>query len=104
MVIYSEGGQSNNNPLEPSAIDNLNSRINSTNARVSQITPYEESKTAYIGDTECRFSKVKDGMINATCVTESGLSTSVTMEILGEEIIVKFDELEELATVTICIQ
>lgn len=90
--------------LPPSAIDRLNSRINSVSNRVSNITPYEESKTAYIGDTETRFSKVKDGNINAYCITESGVSKVVTMEFPQNEIVVKYEPLEEVATVSISIQ
>lgn len=90
--------------LEPTAIDKLNSRINNVSNRVSNITPYEESKTAYIGDTETRFSKVKDGNINAYCITESGVSKVVTMELSQNEIVVKYEPLEEVATVSISIQ
>lgn len=89
---------------EPTAIDRLNSRINSVSNRVSNITPYEESKTAYIGDTETRFPKVKDGNINAYCITESGVSKVVTMELSQNEIVVKYEPLEEVATVSISIQ
>lgn len=90
--------------LPPSEIDRLNSRINSVSNRVSNITPYEESKTAYIGDTEVSFIKVKEGMINANCITESGLSIPITIELANNEIKVKFEELTELATVSINIQ
>lgn len=103
MIKYSDGGVSNNNPLEPSAIDRLNSRINAISSNVASITPYTESKTAYIGDTEVRFSKVKDGMITANCITESGLSVPITLEVT-EDIKVLFDELNEVATVSISIQ
>ena len=104
--------------LPPSAIDRLNSRINSTNVRLSQtnnnlnsvsnrvsdITPYEDSKTAYIGDTETTFYKAKDGMITANCITESGLSIPITMELSNNEIKVMFEELTEVATVTVSIK
>ena len=90
--------------LPPSAIDILNSRINSVSNRVSNITPYEESKTAYIGDTKTTFYKAKDGMINANCITESGLSVPTTMEIFDNNIVVKYEKLEEVATVKLSIQ
>lgn len=90
--------------LPPSAIDRLNSRINSVSNRVSNITPYEEKKQAYIGDTETTFYKAKDGMITANCITESGLSVPITMEILDNNIVVKYEELNEVATVSISIQ
>lgn len=90
--------------LPQNAIDRLNSRINSVSNRVSNITPYEESKTAYIGDTETTFYKVKDGMINVSCITESGLSIPTTIELSNNEIKVMFEELTEVATVTVSIQ
>lgn len=93
-----------NAPLEPSAIDKLNSRINSVSNRVSNITPYEESKTAYLQDSEVSFNRVKDGMVSATCITESGLSIPNTIEYRNNEIVVKFEPLEEVATVSISIQ
>ena len=90
--------------LPPSEIDRLNSRINSVSNRVSNITPYEESKMAYIGDTEVSFIKAKEGVINANCITDSGLSIPITIELANNEIKVKFEELTEVATVSISIQ
>lgn len=90
--------------LPPSEIDRLNSRINFVSNRVSNITPYEKSKTAYIGDTEVSFIKSKEGMINANCITDSGLSIPITIELANNEIKVKFEELTEVATVSISIQ
>lgn len=90
--------------LPPSEIDRLNSRINSVSNRVSNIAPYEESKTAYIGDTEVSFIKAKEGVINANCITDSGLSIPITIELSNNEIKVKFEELTEVATVSISIQ
>ena len=90
--------------IPPSAIDRLNSRINSVSNRVSNITPYEESKTAYIGDTEVSFIKAKEGVINANCISDSGLSIPITIELSNNEIKVKFEELTEVATVSISIQ
>lgn len=93
-----------NAPIEPSAIDRLNSRINSVSNRVSNITPYEESKTAYLQDSEVSFNKVKDGMVSATCITESGITVPSTIEYRNNEIVVMFEPLEEVATVSISIQ
>lgn len=71
---------------------------------MNSITPYNGSKTAYIGDTETRFLKVKDGNVNAHCITESGVSKVVTIEFTTNEIVVKYEPLEEVATVSILIQ
>jgi len=111
MAIHYVDGECSYVELPPTAIDRLNSRINNTNSRintvsneVANITPYVEEKTAYIGDTECSFTKAKDGIITANLITESGEIKSISMEIFDNVIIVKFAELEELATVSISIQ
>lgn len=104
MAMYQGDGVCTYVEIPPSAIDKLNSRINSVSNRVSNITPYEDSKTAYIGDTETRFSKVKDGNINAYCITESGVTKVVSIELSQNEIVVKYEPLEEVATVSISIQ
>lgn len=104
--------------LPPTAIDKLNRKINTVNSnlkktnnevsyvssRVADITPYEESKKAYIGDAEATFGKAKEGIVNANCITESGLSVPTALEVTNSEIKVIFEPLEELATVTISIQ
>lgn len=92
-----------NAPLEPSAIDKLNSRINATNSRVSQITPYTESKVAYIGDTSCEFNKSKNGFIACSVVSESGEQIPCEL-IIADTIKVAFEPLTEVATVTLNIQ
>lgn len=88
---------------EPSALDRLNSRINATNSRVSQITPYTESKVAYIGDTSCEFNKSKNGFIACSVVSESGEQIPCEL-IIADTIKVAFEPLTEVATVTINIQ
>lgn len=90
--------------LPPSAIDRLNSRINSVSNNVASITPYTESKTAYIGDTEVIFTKAKDGIITSNCITENGNQIDVSMELSNNEVAIKFEPLEETATVSISIQ
>lgn len=118
MAIHIVDGECSVVELPPTAIDKLNSKINYTNSRITQtnnnvnsvsnrvtdITPYEMSKKAYIGDTEVVFDKVKDGMINANCITESGLSVPTTLVIEENKIIVKFNSLEEVAIATVFIQ
>ena len=69
------------------------------NQRINAITPYTHNKTAYIGDTECIFNKVKDGNISAWIE-----SKPCTYEVIDDKIIVSFEELEEVTTVHISIQ
>ena len=104
MAIHYVDGECSYVELPPSAIDKLNKKINNVSNRVSNITPYEESKQAYIGDTETTFVKAKEGMINASVITESGLSVPITLEITDSEIVVKYEPLDEVATVKLSIQ
>lgn len=71
---------------------------------VTEITPYIETQKAYIGETEKTFCKGKNGIINVSCVTENGLSIPTTFEVLDNNVIVGFESLKELATITISIQ
>lgn len=67
----------------------------SINQRLDNLTPYTESKTVYIGDTECVFDK-RDGNISAW------LNDAPCMfEVTNDKIVVSFDELEKVGTVTI---
>ena len=94
-----------NTPLEPSEIDKLNSRINQVNNQINSITPYTDSKNAYIDDTECVFENVyKDGALTVNVVDRNGVS--IDYQVTKEEgnIIVTFEPLEEVATVSIVIQ
>lgn len=86
-------------PLPQSNFNVLSSRIDSVNARVTNITPYIEEKTAYIGDTTCEFFKGKDGMISVSINDEQ-----CDFDVVGETIIAKFEPLEEMATINLSIQ
>lgn len=101
MIIYAEGGESNNNPLGTSAIDRLNSRVNSLSSRVSAITPTELSEKAYIGDTSVEFNVLTDKMVEYSVITESGMEIPSTIEYGTNSILIKFEELEEVANVTV---
>ena len=90
-------------PLPPSAIDILSRSISNVNSRVSEITPYVMSKDVYIGETECVFDLVKNGNINAW-VTTKDAQLPCNFDVIENKIIVSFDELEEVGTVTVSIQ
>lgn len=92
-------------PLPPSSIDKLNSRVSQLNSQVNEITPYTDSKTAYIDDTECVFENVnKEGALTVNVIDRNGIS--INNEVVKEDgnIIVSFEPLEEVATVSIVIQ
>lgn len=79
-------------------------QINALNRRVSEITPYTVSKEAGIQDKECVFDgNYKDGVLTASVVTSRGEQIPCTVEKSADNITVKFDELTDVATVTISI-
>lgn len=83
----------------------IQKQINALNRRVSEITPYTVSKEAGIQDKECVFDGMyKDGIISATVITSRGEQIPCTVEKSADNITVKFDELTDVATVTVSIQ
>lgn len=68
-----------------------------TSVRVNAITPYTETKTAYIGDTEVTFYDTPNGNLTVYFPHE------YTVERMADRIIVSFKELEEVTDVTISI-
>ena len=90
-------------PLPPSSLDRLSSRVSALSSQVNTITPYKASKTAYIGDTTCEFDYFVKGNISAWLDTNDS-QIQCEYEIEDNKLIVKFDELEEVAVVNISIQ
>lgn len=64
---------------------------------VSEVTPYTETKTAYIDDTFLVFTNVPDG--NLTVYFDK----PYTVERDANRVTVKFEPLEEVTTITISI-
>lgn len=64
---------------------------------VTDITPYTETKTAYIGDTEVTFLNTPSGNLTVYFPYE------YTVERLTDRIVISFDELQEVTDVTISI-
>lgn len=87
-----------------SPYDVLSRRISAVNSRVTQITPYEQSKTAYIDDTDVFFDIPKDGNISVFMVDGEGKNVPFTYEQINGQIKVSFEKRDSLATVTISIQ
>ena len=66
-------------------------------AQIDAITPYKETKTAYIGDTEITFYGVPEGNVTVY------FNKLYEMEKDCDRITLHFEELEEVAEVTISI-
>ena len=101
-IVYPKGSDA---PLQPSAYDNLSKRISQVSSQVNAITPYTESKNAYIDETECVFENViKEGALTVNVVDRNGVSIDYQVAKEDNNIIVTFEPLEEVATVSIVIQ
>lgn len=64
---------------------------------ISSITPYTESKTAYIGDTEVFFENVPKGNVTVYSEVEAGIQYA------DNGVRVFFEPLEEVTTITISV-
>lgn len=87
-----------------SPLDVLLRRISEINNNVAEITPYTVSKLVGIQDSECIFTGIpRAGLPTATLVTEKGECLPCTIEMKDGNVRVTFDELKEVATVTVSI-
>ena len=75
-------------------------KVDDTSNKVVAITPYTETKTAYIGDTEVVFLDVPQGNLSVYF----DIPTDYSVERTKDAIAVTFDALDEVTTVTISIQ
>jgi len=80
-------------------MNELGQRIdNLTNKRIDDITPYTQTKTAYIGDTEIIFYDTPETG-NVTVFFDH----PYTMERVADRITLTFDPLEDITDITISI-
>lgn len=82
---------------------NITEMLIDINSRIDEITPYVESKTVYIDDTECIFEQVKEGSVSTQLKVDDTIKPC-DYEISNGEIRVFFEPLESIGTVTITIQ
>lgn len=77
--------------------------MNGNRQSISNITPYTETKTAYIGDTNCGFDTPTDG--NVSVFFDKNVNGyRVEKDYYSRRMVVFFDEpLEEVTEVTISI-
>ena len=67
--------------------------------KADALTPYTETKTAYIGDTTVAFNNVPSG--NLSIFTDKPLDYSYTKD--NGIVVISFDELSEVINITISI-
>lgn len=73
-------------------------RVDDTSNRITQITPYTASNTAYIGDTEVVFENVPQGNLSVFGLSEYSIDRQ------SDRITIMFDAVDEVTTVSISIQ
>lgn len=71
---------------------------------IEVITPFSESKKAYINDEYCVFDTSKKGAITCSCITDSGIGIPTSYTVSNNSVTVSFNKLDEVATVSINIQ
>ena len=72
-------------------------------AKVAAITPYTETKTGYIGDTEVTFDTEEKGSLTVYVEDSEGNYPDYSVERTGNRITVTFEPLEYVTTITISI-
>lgn len=79
-------------------------KVDDTSNRVTAITPYTETKTAYIGDYQVLFENTPQGILTVSAVDSEGGFPAYVLEREGGIISVHFDNpLDYITTVSISI-
>ena len=97
--IPTESFASGDIPITP--YDVLSRRISAVNSRVTQITPFEQTKTAYYGEIEKVFYGVPDGVLTVVFDNYDGEYQTSRIE---DRLTVKFPKLEKQTNITIVVQ
>lgn len=82
----------------------ITAKVDTTSSEVKAITPYTETKTAYIGDTEVIFKDIKDGNLSVYVKDDNGDYPDYAIERTNDVLTVYFEPLEYITTITISIQ
>lgn len=97
-IVYPKGS---NQPLSPSPYDNLSRRVSQVSAQVNDITPYEDTKKAYYGETEKVFYNVPNGNVTVFFDNYDGEYEIIRIE---NRLTVKFPErLSDMTNITIMV-
>jgi len=97
--IPTESFASGDVPVTP--YDVLSRRISAVNSRVTDITPYEQTRTAYYGENEKIFYGVPDGVLTVTFDNYDGRYTVSRTE---DRVTISFPRLEDKTNITIMVQ
>lgn len=95
-IIPTESFYIGDYPVSP-----IQKQINALNRRVSEITPYEQTKTAYYGEIEKVFYGVPNGVLTVVFDNYDGEYQTSRIE---DRLTVKFPKLEKQTNITIVVQ
>jgi hypothetical protein len=85
--------------------DPIEARLNTMSQKIRDLTPYVETKTAYIDDTEIIFDEAREGSVLVSAIDSNGDSVDSLYKREDGKIIVSFlKPIELVTTVTISIQ
>ena len=88
-------------PLQPSAIDKVNARINKLNTQVNNITPFEETKKGYYGEIEKVFYHVPKGN---TTIFFDNYTGEYSVNRVEDRLTLKFPErLTDMTNITVMV-
>lgn len=88
----------NVNMLTPYVDSRLIEHIDMLGRDVESVTPYKQTKTAYIDDTSITFTEVPEGNMSIFCPVD------YTVERVSNTVTVSFEPLKEVIEITIMIQ
>lgn len=83
--------------ITPVVDSRLLEHIDQLGKATEAITPYKETKTAYIGDTEVTFYDVPNGNVTVY------FNNSYELKRIGDRIEISFDPLEDITEITISV-
>jgi len=82
----------------------LTAQTSKNSSDIEDITPYVETKTAYIDDTEIVFENERQGNILISAIDSDGNSVETLNRREDDTIIVNFEPLQSITQVTLTIQ
>lgn len=88
---------------QQSQIENISDSVDELNNTVETITPYTAEKAGYVGDTEVLFEDVPDGIITVSAENSEGNSIECEAKKSGNDVVVTFEPLEYVTTISISI-
>lgn len=95
-IIPTESFYIGDYPVSP-----IQKQISALNRRVSEITPYEQTKTAYYGEIEKVFYGVPDGVLNVTFDKYDG---EYSISRIDDRVTVSFPRLTEQTNISLMVQ